>query len=422
MNRIKVIGIGDGGRSSLPLECLRWIEQSEVLAGGERQLAFFPEYEGEKRVLKGPVSEWLAKLREDGRHTVVLASGDPLFYGIGGLLARELGAEIVPGISSVQLAFARVGESWQDAYVTSIHGRSMKGLAQRIDGRQKVALLTDEKNNPVTIAKYLLEYGMTEYWMFVGENLGGENERTAWYELEELAAPAEGGELAFSPLNVVVLLRKPGFSGAVRNDTSIGIPDEAFMQRKPDKGLITKREVRVLSLSKLALREDSIVWDVGACTGSVSIEAAKLARYGSVYAVEKNHDDLKNCWANMRKFRTDFTLVHAKAPEGLDLFPAPDAVFIGGSGGELRDIVHLACSKLRPQGRIVVNAATVETLYDTLKAFEEEDFAVETTMLQISRSKPILDMTRFEALNPIYVITAWREKDADKAPEGGSEA
>jgi precorrin-6B C5,15-methyltransferase / cobalt-precorrin-6B C5,C15-methyltransferase len=406
---IKVIGIGDDGQHSLLPLYRTWIMDSELLVGGERHLSFFPEYAGEKLVLKGGLSALADRLREEKRKTVILASGDPLFYGVGSLLKKKLNVEIYPHLSSIQLAFAKTGESWQDAYFASVHGRSMKGLAQRIDGREKVALLTDRENNPAAIARYLLAFGMTEYDAFVGENLGSPEERTGWYTLEEMA------DGVFSDLNVVILRK--------RRESPVwplGIADEEFSQRKPDKGLITKKEVRVLSLAQLQLHAKSVVWDIGTCTGSVAIEAARIAREGEVYAVEKNADDLENCRQNMAKFRTDFTVVHARAPEGLEQFPDPDAVFIGGSGGELRELLHICCSRLKPNGRIVVNAATIETLYAATQAFAEEHFETSVTLAQLSRSKPILNMTRFEGLNPVYIITAWAKQE-EKQRGGDSE-
>jgi precorrin-6Y C5,15-methyltransferase (decarboxylating) len=327
---------------------------------------------------------------------VILASGDPLFYGVGSLLSKKLNVEIYPHLSSIQLAFAKMGEAWQDAALMSVHGRSIKGLAQRIDGKEKVALLTDSENTPAAIARYLLSFGMTEYDAFVAENLGSEEERTGWYSLDEMA------DGVFSDLNVVILKkRRPN------PVWPFGIADEEFFQRKPDKGLITKKEVRILSIAQLQLHAKSIVWDIGTCTGSVAIEAARIAREGEVYGVEKNADDLENCRQNMAKFRTDLTVVNARAPHGLDSFPDPDAVFIGGSGGELRELLNICCTRLRLGGRIVVNAATIETLYEATQAFAAERFETSVTLAQLSRSKPILSLTRFEALNPIYIITAW---------------
>lgn len=396
---IKVIGIGDDGQASLLPLYRQWIEEAELLVGGERHLAFFPEFRGETRLLKGGLSALAEELRTETRRTVILASGDPLFYGIGSLLAKKLDVHIYPHLSSIQLAFAKMGDAWQDAFFASVHGRSIKGLAQRIDGKEKVALLTDEQNNPAAIARYLLDFGMNEYDAFVAENLGGADERTGWYTLADMA------EQTFSPLNVVILKKQ-----RPAPVWPLGIRDEEFSQRKPDKGLITKREVRILSLAQLELHAKSIVWDIGTCTGSVAIEAARIARDGEVYAVEKNADDLNNCRQNMAKFRTDLTVVHARAPEGLEQFPDPDAVFIGGSGGELRELLHICCTRLRAGGRIVVNAATIETLYEATQSFAEEGFETSVTLAQLSRSKPILNLTRFEALNPIYIITAWAKQ------------
>jgi precorrin-6Y C5,15-methyltransferase (decarboxylating) len=398
---VKVIGIGDNGAESLLPLYRQWIEESELLVGGERHLGFFPEYRGETLTVKGGLAALVAAIAEANKKTVVLASGDPLFYGIGSYLAKKLPVEIYPGLSSIQQAFAKMRESWQDAVFLSVHGRSMRGLAQKIDGREKVCLLTDEENNPAVIARYLLSFGMTEYRAFVAENLGGTDERTRWMSLEEMA----GAE--YSPLNLIVLKRST--EGPY---WPLGIADEEFSQRKPDKGLITKREVRVLSLAALELKPDSTVWDIGTCTGSMAIEAARICREGEVFAIEKNEGDLENCRQNMKKFRTDFTVVHGRAPSGLEEFADPDAVFIGGSGGEMKDLLHVCCTRLKPGGRIVLNAATIETLYEAMQAFAAEGFDTSVTLAQISRSKPILHMNRFEGLNPIYIITAKHKEES----------
>ncbi|NHN29374.1 precorrin-6y C5,15-methyltransferase (decarboxylating) subunit CbiE [Paenibacillus agricola] len=414
-NKPKVIGIGDNGRDGLLPRYLEWIENSDLLVGGERQLQFFPEYQGEQLAIKGGLGELAARLKaesEQGRSVVVLASGDPLFYGIGGYLSSKLAVEVYPNLSSVQLAFARMGESWQDAEVVSVHGRSMKGLAQRIDGKRKVALLTDETNNPQAIARYLLDFGMEEYRVFVAENLDGPTEKTGWYELQEIVGLAPE---TFSSLNVVILKQKRPAPGTTPPQWPFGIDDERFAQRKPDKGLITKKEIRVLSIAQMALRSDSIVWDIGTCTGSVAIEAARIARQGEVYAIEKNEADLANCLENMVRFRADLTAVQGRAPQGLEQFADPDAVFIGGSGGEMKELLHVCCTRLRPGGRIVLNAVTIENLYEANRTFAEEGFATNIILAQVSRSKPILDMTRFEGLNPVYIITAQH-----KAPESAA--
>ncbi|MFC7440418.1 precorrin-6y C5,15-methyltransferase (decarboxylating) subunit CbiE [Laceyella putida] len=403
---VKLIGIGAEGKDGLIPLYRKQIEEADVLVGGERHLSYFTEHPGEKWALKNEISAMIGRIAAAmvERRIVVLASGDPLFYGIGRLLVRRLGrerVEIHPHVSSLQLAFARMGESWQGVPVESLHGRPLFGLAQRIDGRDAVALLTDELNTPGAIARYLLRFQMTEYKAFVAENLGGADERVGWWELEPLA------EAEFAPLNVVILKRK---DEAVCRPWVTGMADEAFAQRKPDKGLITKKEIRLLSLMELRLKEDSVVWDIGAGSGSVAIEAAKCSPHGQVYAIEKNEGDLANIEANRVKFRADIHLIHAKAPARLDELPDPDAIFIGGSGGELRQLLLVCCARLKAGGRLVVNAVTIETLSTALAGLEAEGMEVQVTLLQVARSKPILNMTRFAALNPTYVIAAWRKE------------
>ncbi|KEO81804.1 cobalamin biosynthesis protein CbiE [Tumebacillus flagellatus] len=408
MNEIHVIGIGDDGAAGLFPAQRKLVEEAGLVMGGARHLAFFPKLTGETYTISGKLTELVEHLQEARTGTnsiVVLASGDPMFYGIGAYLSKKVpGLIIHPHLSSIQLAFARAGLGWQDAHIDSLHGKSIKGLAQRIDGKPKVALLTDDTNTPSTIARYLQQYGMDEYEMIVAENLGGDDERVRKFRhLHEV----EGAE--FAPLNVVLLLHKPD---AHVPRWTLGIDDEHFAQRKPDKGLITKREVRVLSLSELNLRPDSTVWDIGTCTASVAIEAAKLAPLGRVFAIEKNEADLDNAEQNARTFRTDLHFYHGKAPEFLDAWADPDAVFIGGSGGEMGEVLRIASERLRPNGRIVLNAATIETLYDATQTFTKLGMTFRVTLLQTSRSKPILNMTRFEGLNPIYIITAWKEEVA----------
>jgi precorrin-6Y C5,15-methyltransferase (decarboxylating) len=397
---MKMIGIGDNGAEGLLPSYIDWIHECDVLVGGERHLQFFPEFTGEKKVIKGGLSALTADLQQETRNTVILVSGDPLFYGLGSVLAKKLSLEIYPYTSSVQLAFSKMQESWQDAYIVSLHGRSIKGFAQRIDGRKKIAILTDEKNTPQAIAAYLKEFGMTEYDAFVAENLQGENERCRFFTLDEME------QSFFSPLNVVILKQRMSVERA-----SLGIPDDRFVQRKPDKGLITKKEIRTLCLQELELKENSIVWDIGTCTGSVAIEAAKIAREGAVYAIEKNEGDLENCLENQLKHRTDFTAVLGKAPERLDEFPDPHAIFIGGNGGNMELLLKSCLSRLQPNGRLVMNIATIENLAEAMQHLKNLGCEVSVMQAQISKSKPILHLTRFEPLNPIFIVTAKKGKN-----------
>ncbi|UYG97792.1 precorrin-6y C5,15-methyltransferase (decarboxylating) subunit CbiE [Cytobacillus firmus] len=397
---MKMIGIGDNGAAGLLPSYIDWIHECDVLVGGERHLQFFREFNGEKKVIKGGLSALTADLQQETRNTVILVSGDPLFYGLGSVLAKKLPLEIYPYTSSVQLAFSKMQESWQDAYIVSLHGRSIKGFAQRIDGRKKIAILTDEKNSPQAIAAYLKKFGMTEYDAFVAENLQGEDERCRFFTLDEME------QSSFYPLNVLILKQRVSVERA-----SLGIPDDKFVQRKPDKGLITKKEIRTLCLQELELKENSIVWDIGTCTGSVAIEAAKIAREGAVYAIEKNEGDLENCLENQLKHRTDFTAVLGKAPERLDEFPDPHAIFIGGNGGNMDLLLKSCLSRLQPNGRLVMNIATIENLAEAMQHLKNLGCGVSVMQAQISKSKPILHLTRFEPLNPIFIVTAKKGKN-----------
>lgn len=396
---IKLIGIGDNGEASLSEEARTWIASSDVLVAGERVMKFFNTYQGHKIIIKGGLKQVVEKILAASGNVVILASGDPLFYGIGQYLSTKVPLEIYPYVSSMQLAFARCQMSWQDAKVISLHGRPIKGLAQKINGERKVALLTDEVNSPNAIANYLFDFGFDEYEAFVAENLEGSNERCRYFTIEEMR------HASFSPLNVVILRAK-----MLPKVWTLGIDDEAFSQRKPDKGLITKKEIRVLAIQQMNLKKQSIVWDIGTCTGSIGIEAGRIANEGAIYAIEKNEADLANCLENQRKFRVDMTAIHGKAPERLDEFPNPDAVFLGGTGGNMKELLTICAQRLNEKGRIVLNATTIENLAKAVAIFKELGLHVQIIQAQIARSKPILDMTRFVPLNPIFIITASKEE------------
>lgn len=205
----------------------------------------------------------------------------------------------------------------------------------------------------------------------------------------------------------------------------LGIPDDRFEQRTIRRGLITKQEVRAVSLAKLALRPGDIVWDIGTATGSVAIEAANLVGpAGWVLAVEKNAEDAAIARRNVERFgATNVTVVHGRAPEVLTDWPDPDAVFIGGSSGSMADLVRLAAGRLRPRGRLVANVVTLENLQQCLVALREVGWPSQIVLLQVARSRPILDLTRLEALDPVYVVAAARDEAGGEAapqPEGSS--
>ncbi len=405
---VHVVGVGNDGAESLTPRVLAIVEKAEVLVGGQRLLDRFPHLPAERIKIGARVDEALAAVaaRRMTSRVVVLATGDPNYFGITRALLRHVPSEaleIVPNVSALQWAFAKAREPWDDAAFLTVHGRTMAGLAEAVRGQRKICLFTDERNTPAAIARALLDAGLREYRAVLCEDLGGPSEHVSRHLLEELA------HRDAHPLNTLILLAPEMTASQTPVAWTPGLPEDVFDQRKPKLGLITKREIRVLSLARLALRPDSVVWDIGAGSGSVSIEAARLAPHGRVFAVEKNADDVEIVRSNVEKFRVPHvTVLHTTAPEGLDDLPNPDAVFVGGSGGKLREILSVAAAHLRTSGRIVVNAITLDTLHETVTGFRELRLEHEAILASIARSKPLLGMMSFEALNPVYIVTAWR--------------
>jgi precorrin-6Y C5,15-methyltransferase (decarboxylating) len=406
-----VIGIGDDGPAGLSREALEHIEHARVLAGGRRLLDFFPDWKGERLVIDADLGRVVERLKAcyARQKTVVLASGDPLYYGIGRVLLDGLPRSdlvFLPHVSSVQLAFAAVKETWNDARVVSVHGRPMSGLLPAIqEGAAKIAVFTDATNDPVAIAGFLAENGFADdYTIWVCESLGGPSQRvTSW-------TAASIKEQAFAPLNIVILMRpEPGLNRAAEDAPLLGIPEKAFLHRVERRGLITKREVRLISLCYLELRAGDVLWDVGAGSGSVAIEAARLAPTLKVFAVEKEPRALQQLEENVRSFGlSGVRVVQGEAPESLVDLPDPDAVFIGGSGGRLRELIASAGRRLKSGGRMVINCITLESLAHGWSCLKEEGLALQATSVQLAHSRPLGAGHRFEPDSPIFIL--WAKK------------
>lgn len=402
---VTLIGIGDDGCASLTSRAMQAVASAQWLIGGERQLAFFPQFRGETIVIKDGLSSLLDRIADLSaeNNVCVLASGDPLFYGIGGLVVQKLGAEhvsVIPHPSSVQWAFARIGLKWDDAVILSLHGRSRAGFLTRIQRHAKIAILTDPENSPSTLAIIMAEHNEVEWDAWVCENLCGLDERIRRFSIAELAACEDIG-----PLNVMVLKRR---DPAWRPPPAIPfLHEDAFAKRMPKKGLITKREVRLLSLAALAIRPDSVVWDIGAGSGSVGIEAALLAPLGRVYAVEVDPEGVQICRDNAFQHGVDnITVIEGRAPEALTVMESPDAVFVGGSKGSMQEIIDVVFDRLKPGGRIVVNAITLENSAEAYQAFRTRGITPDVTLLQVSRAEPLARYMRYEAMNPIQIFAA----------------
>ncbi len=413
IKKVWIIGIEGDGVEFLSPDVKTKIDHADLLMGGKRHLEGFPGYRGETVVIGSNLKEITEKALislQEGRQVVILASGDPLFYGIGSFLVKRLGkdaVEILPAVSAMQLAFSRVKEAWQEAALVSLHAKPIENLLPALEEKKLVGLFTDETNTPGVIARFMLARGFSGWSGWVCENLGGKNEKILELSLEELSR----GE--FSPLNVLILKREekggaePAEVRPVKWEGLFGIPDDLFVYRKPKAGLITKKEIRVISLSEMNLNPRSIVWDIGAGSGSVAVEAGRLCPEGEIFAIEKNQEDFELIESNRIRFQAkNVTAVCKRAPDGLGSFKDPDAIFIGGSGGELDEILSICVKRLRPQGRIVANLITLDNTAEFMRFFKSFDWEVSYTLVQVSRSKPILEMVRYEALNPITIAVA----------------
>ncbi len=294
---------------------------------------------------------------------MILASGDPLFYGVARYLCDKLGKdrfEVIPHVSSMQLAFARVKESWEDAYLTNLGNHDIEAVLEKIRIADKVGLFTSERYTPAAVARALVDSRIDYFFAYVCENLGSPDERVTQGELNEIAREE------FSPLNVMVLVRKPEVPdrpAALDGRRLFGNPDELFLQSRPKHGLLTPSEVRAISLAQLAIQPDSTVWDIGAGSGSVSVEAAQLAPKGKTYAIEMEVADHELIVTNAKRFALkNIVAVLGRAPDAWMDLPDPDAVFVGGSGREIARLVELAYRRLKPSGRLVANVGSIENL------------------------------------------------------------
>jgi len=397
-----VVGVGLSGPASLAVEAQQQVAAATVLAGSDRLLRAFPDSTA-RRVVLGDLAaglEEVRSLRAAGERAVVLVSGDPLFFGLGRLLCERFAAEelaFYPTVSSIQLAFARLQVPWQDAVCLSAHGRSPEALTRALQSRAaKIAVLTDTVTSPRAIHELLGELGLANYYdLWVCENLGGADERVGRFE----PARAE----AIASLNVVVLLRRE--AGVDRAALPLlGVPDEVFASFPDRPGLITKREVRIAILGELALQQGHVAWDIGAGTGSVAIEIARLTG-GPVWAIEQTAIGQTLIEQNCARLGVETVqVVRGAAPEALCDLPTPDRVFIGGSSGTLNDTLDTCAARLKAAGAIVLAFATLERQQTALTWGRERGWKLRLLQVQLARSVAIAQLTRWSPLNPVTLV------------------
>ncbi len=391
---LTVVGL-DGG--PLPPGAAEALAQAEIVVGGRRHLAATVVPDSADRVELGPLEPALATLV--GRRVVLLASGDPGFFGIVRLL-RERGHEprVLPALSSLQHLFGRLGRAWDDVAIVSAHGRALGPAVNVCRARAATAVLTAPGAGPAEIGAALHGWPRT---LVVAEDLGGPDER-----LTTLPARAAGNR-TWHPLNVVLCLRdvdavpaRGWYAGGEPTPPAGGwaLPDDAFEHRA---GMITKAEVRAVVLARLAPRPGALVWDVGAGSGSVAVECARLG--AAAVAVERRTDDAQRVAGNAAGHGVDVRVVVGEAPAALADLPPADAVFVGGGGPDV--VAAVAGAE-----RVVVALAALDRIAPTRAALLRAGHAVDGVLLAASRLATLPDgAVRLAATNPITILWGVRE-------------
>ncbi|WP_013322751.1 bifunctional cobalt-precorrin-7 (C(5))-methyltransferase/cobalt-precorrin-6B (C(15))-methyltransferase [Gloeothece verrucosa] len=416
-DKIHVVGIGLDGSLGLTDKVRRLIEEATFLVGSQRHLSYFPHHPAQKVIL-GNFLEAIVDIRrafQEGKRIVILVSGDPLFFGLGRLLLEKFPSDLLnfhPHLNCVQLAFNRLKIPWQDAKIFSAHGRSLDELSLLLQqGEEKIAILTDGDNSPSAIARFYQSLALPiPYQFWVCENLEAAQEKIYQFSPEEIATLASLSDNHFAALNVVILIRQHNLSEnplLLNNLPLIGLSDQTFISFSDRPGLMTKREIRLMILGELALQPGQIVWDIGAGTGSVSLEIGRLCPTSQVYAIEKTAMGITLIEQNRQRLQVNNVIpIAGTAPEILHQLPQPQRIFIGGSGGNLRNILEVCGDKLAANGLVVLAFATVEHINESVQWFSQNNWHYRLLQVSISRSVAVGKFTRFSPLNPVTIITA----------------
>ncbi|MEU4883642.1 precorrin-6y C5,15-methyltransferase (decarboxylating) subunit CbiE [Streptomyces althioticus] len=396
---ITVVGTGTGAPVGVPE-----VGKAALVVGGRRHLDAVDVPEGAERVVLGPLApalDTVARYVARERPVVVLASGDPGFFGIVRALAERFGPErldVRPGVSSVAAAFARAGLPWDDAVVVSAHGRDPRTAVNVCRARPKVAVLTGPGAGPAELGAALRGERRV---LVVASALGAAGESVERVTPEEAAGRDWG-----SAVSVVLCLDEQRALGPVRTVAGLGegpagwaLPEAEFAHRD---SMITKFEVRALALARLGPRPGDLVWDVGAGSGSVAVECARLG--AAAVAVERDADGVERVRANTAAHGVGVTVVHGEAPGVLDgLGDDPDAVFVGGGGRELPAVVG-ACAR-RARRTVVVAMAALDRVPAARAALTGAGLTCDGVLLQSSRLAPLPgDVTRLAATNPVFLL------------------
>ena len=401
---IEVIGTDAGAPASLPLDKQQLLRQAPLVAAPRRLHDALQGWSSAPLIASDQPEALLDQL-QGAEAAVVLASGDPLWFGIGRLLIQGLGAERLrfhPSPCSLQLAFSRLARPWQNASWISLHGRDPGALASRLQQRpEALAVLTDPSRGGVAEVRELLRASGLEqaYGLWLCERLGHPEERV------QRLAPAAVLPADLDPLHLVVLLAEQPDPQPPESLPLLGLADGAYLQHPDRPGLMTKREVRIQLLADLDLPASGVLWDLGAGVGSIGLEALRLRPGLSLWALEQRGGSAALIRANAERLGvTPAGVIEGRAPEALADLPDPDRVLIGGGGRDRVALLEAVLARLNPGGQVVIPLATVEALADLRPVLERAGLVVGIAQHQAWRGSALADGTRLAPLNPVLIL------------------
>ena len=402
--RVNIVGIGPGNPDLLTGEARQAIAASNILLGDKRMLSAFADSSKTvyDTIKTSAIAEVAAKADPAKDVLAVLVSGDVGFFSLAKTISGKLpDCECVRycGISSLVYFASKLQLSWDDAKIVSMHGRD-QNLVAAVAQNKKVFSLTGGDHSPQALCKQLCEHGLGQVLVYVGENLSYPEEKITQGTAEEISA------LSFPSLSVMMLLND---EANCFEPTVHGLADDLFMRSKVP---MTKQEVRSVSMSKLMPKATDVIYDIGAGTGSCSVELALIAKRGKVWAFERNPVAVELLVKNKELFGlTNLDVIAGEALENIKTMPAPDCVFVGGSGGDLCEMLDVIYAK-NSKCRIVINAITVETLAQVAAYYKEHpDYSLEIVNVFVARSKKLGSYNLMMAQNPVYVMTALKKED-----------
>ncbi|WP_304088325.1 precorrin-6y C5,15-methyltransferase (decarboxylating) subunit CbiE [Phascolarctobacterium succinatutens] len=402
--RVNIVGIGPGNPDLLTGEARQAIAASNILLGDKRMLSAFADSSKTvyDTIKTSAIAEVAAKADPAKDVLAVLVSGDVGFFSLAKTISGKLpDCECVRycGISSLVYFASKLQLSWDDAKIVSMHGRD-QNLVAAVAQNKKVFSLTGGEHSPQALCKQLCEHGLGQVLVYVGENLSYPEEKITQGTAEEISA------LNFPSLSVMMLLND---EANCFEPTVHGLADDLFMRSKVP---MTKQEVRSVSMSKLMPKATDVIYDIGAGTGSCSVELALIAKQGKVWAFERNPVAVELLGKNKELFGlTNLDVIAGEALENIKTMPAPDCVFVGGSGGDLCEMLDVIYAK-NSKCRIVINAITVETLAQVAAYYKEHpDYSLEIVNVFVARSKKLGSYNLMMAQNPVYVMTALKKED-----------